>query len=326
MQKYDKWLSRYGIESQSLPFTPGKIFFVMNSTDQGYQDYRGLHPGDGAGEERVFTSINDAYDAAVSNRNDLIILNCHGGHAVDTAGLVITKNRVHFMGLDLQGGRHYGARARITGDATVTEVGIVHNTGVGNTFRNIKFDSASVVDASVYCFAEGGEYTYFEGCEFYKSTDLDVTGAAELLLNGDSCKFKNCTFGSLVNAISGAIVRPCVLLTRETITGKVCRDSMFEGCIFWRKAGNNANRFVYSAGATDVERMLMFKDCTFLAAKLSSATPDEVIGGAAAQTEGHIILKDCAAYNCDKWSTLTGVLGNMPTADSSMDTVGVQAA
>ena len=326
MQKTDKWLSRYGIEAQNLPFTPGKVFFVFNSDDTAYQDFRAVHDGDQGGEERVFTSINDAYDAAVSNRNDIIVLNCHGGHAVNTAGLVITKNRVHFMGLDIQGGRHYGSTARITGAATVTEVGIVHNTGVGNTFRNLKFDSGSTVEASIYAVAEGGEYSLYENCEFYKSTDLDVTGSAELLLNGDSAKFKDCTFGSLVNAISGAIIRPCVTLTSGLISGKACRDSMFENCLFWRNAGNVANRFVYSGGAASPERMLLFKDCVFLAARLSTATPAEVIGGAASLTDGQILLANCSAFNVTKWSTLTGVLGSMPTADVSMDTVGVQAA
>ena len=134
--------------------------------------------------------------------------------------------------------------------------------------------------------------------EIYKSTDLDQTAAAELLMNGDSFQGFNMTIGSNVNAISGAIIRPCVRLKREEIAGKVCRDSFFHNSYFWRKAGNSANAFVDAPGTTDVERMLMFKNCEFFNTELATAIPAEAVtcsGGK--QTEGLIALKNCSAWN-----------------------------
>lgn len=302
--------------------TYGEIFYVVEDSDTDFNKITTEHP------LNVFTTVAAAYAACTTNRNDVILISANTGHTM-SAVLDVTKSRVHFIGMTPVGiNRRYGLRSRLTMGVTTptTDIAVVKNTGVGNSFRNLKFDSSNTLTQSLYAFAEGGEYTYVENCEFYKSTHLNSSTAAELLMNGDSSHFKNCLFGSLVNTTVSTAIRPAVLLTRETITGKVCRDGFFEGCLFYTKAADVAQRLVYSAGATDVERSLVFKDCIFAAAKLGAAVPAEAVGGAAALTQGQIILKDCMAANITKWSTLTGVVGNMPTADASMDTVAVQAA
>lgn len=282
-------------------YIPGNIYVVFNTSDEAYvqyaKDWDDLYPD---GTKVVQTSIASAVSAATSNRHDVILLNAQGAHT-PTSMLTISKNRLHLIGMGMrEGAVGFGARARITmGDSTVSaDIALMQNTGVGNTFDNIKFDSSSTVDASLYGVAEGGEYSIYRNCEFYKSSDLNETTAAELLLNGDSAQFFNCTFGSNVNAISGAIIRPCVQLARETITGKACRDCYFENCLFWRKAGNAANAFVDATGTTDVERMLMFKNCEFFATELGSQPAEAVTSSGGKQTEGLIALKNCTAWNC----------------------------
>ena len=69
-----------------------------------------------------------------------------------------------------------------------TDIAVMQNTGVGCTFGGLKFDSANTVAESLYAVAEGGEYSIYSGCEFYKSTDLNETAAAEILNNGDSAQ------------------------------------------------------------------------------------------------------------------------------------------
>jgi len=322
-------MSRYGAIAKALPFTFGKVFFVIYASETSLSDIQETYPVDTDGVTRVYTSLSAAYDATTTNRNDVVILDGNTSHTL-TAMLTISKNRIHFVGLEWLLGvrKRYGQASKVViGVTTATaNVAMITNTGVRNSFRGIKFDSQDTLTEGITCFAEGGEYTYFENCEFYKATHLDSDTAAELLLNGDSSQFKDCTIGDLVNTTVSTAIRPRIRLAREIITGKVCRDCRLDGCEILTKAANNANRLVYSAGATDVERRLVFKDCIFAGAKLGAATADQAIGGAAALTEGQIILKDCAAYNIDKWSPLTGVIGNMPTADASMDTVGIQAA
>jgi len=152
---------------------PSKVFFVNPTT--------GSDGNPGLKMEKPFASISAAYAATTSSNHDLIVLSANAAHAA-TDELAVTKNRVHFLGLDAVG-RYYGQRTRWTmGLTTGTAIAIVKNTGVGNTFQHIKFDSSDTLSTSVYAFAEGGEYTVLENCEIYKSTDLDQTTMAELLM------------------------------------------------------------------------------------------------------------------------------------------------
>ncbi len=287
------------VKSFQPSYIPGNVYVVMNSTDEAYvQYYKDYNKIYNDGSQMIHTSLSSAYGATVSNRNDVVLLNAHGGHAL-TSMLSVTKNRVHFYGMGSLG-RLFGQRARITlGVSTTTsDIAAVQTTGVGTTFKNLKIQSAGTATAERYAFADGGEYTNVSNVELYKSTQLDDTLAAELLLNGDSSVYKDCTFGSNVNAISGAIIRPCIQLKREVIAGKVARDCYFENCLFWRKAGNVANAYVDAPGTTDVERMLMFKNCEFFNTELAAAIPAEAVtcsGGK--QTEGLIALKNCSAWN-----------------------------
>src|SRR3990167_5303690 len=296
----ERVLTELALASNS-PFVPGNIYMLFNSSDEAYvQYYKDHNRKYEDGTEMVQTSLSAVNTAVTTNRNDIVLVNAEGAHT-PTSMISLTKNRVHFVGMGMRsGGVGFGARARITmGDSeTAADIALFQNTGVGNTFDNLKFDSSSTVAASIWGFAEGGEYTIMRKCELYKSTDLDQTLAAELLMNGDSFQGFNLTVGSNVNAISGAIIRPCVELARETISGKVCRDSYFENCLFWRKAGNTTNAFVDATGTTDVERMLMFKNCEFFNTELATAIPAEAVtcsGGK--QTQGLIALKNCSCWN-----------------------------
>ena len=128
------------------------------------------------------------------------------------------------------------------------------------------------------------------------SVQLGATTAAEFLHNGDSSQFYNCTFGSTANIIADNVIRPNVLVT-ATLAGKKCRDSYFENCLFFSKAGGTEHVAVYGANATDVVGMLMFNGCTFFNNPLSAATPAHAVGFGAAQTEGAVFLKDCSSVD-----------------------------
>lgn len=291
---FKKMISVMGVPTMGMsgiPVTYGNVYFV---------DYDNGNDGNvGTRMDRAFKTLEYAYGKVVSNNNDVLVLSANSTHAL-SAMLSVSKNRVHFIGMDT-GGRMYGQRARISLGVTgvATNIATILNTGVGNTFRNLKISNADTVTEGVYTVAEGGEYALYENCEIYKSSHLSTTASAELLLNGDSAQFHDCTFGSLVDIVADNMIRPCVLLTRETISGKVCRDCHFSHCFFWRKTAGVEARHVYSAGATDVERLLLFENCVFLNAKLSTASMAYAVGGAATQTEGLIVLRYCTVANCN---------------------------
>lgn len=264
--------------------------------------------------DKPFKTIDRAMSAVTTNKNEGIALMGSSTHTL-TEMLSVTKNRVHMFGYD-PGGRKYGQNARISLGVTTeaTDIGTMQNTGVRNSFRNIKFVNENTVAEGLYCVVEAGEYTVYDFCEMYKSTDLDVTGAAELVMNGDSAVVTNCVIGSNANAIVGAIVRPCVLLTKAIVAGKVARDVTFAGCEFWRWIGNAANAFVWATSATDVERKMEFRDCLFNTSKNSTAAPGVALGGTHALTDGEILLTGNTAENgCTALATQTGIFSCLPT-------------
>lgn len=269
----------------------------MGPGDHWYVDYRkGADGNDGKTWAKAFRTYSRAVSAAASNNNDVIHID--GDSTVtETAMVTVSKNRLHTVGHNGVLG-HYGQGAKISVGVTtaITDYATIINTGVRNTFTGIKVMNSNTVAQALYGFKEGGEFTRFNNCEFYKSTDLDDAGATDFLHNGDGAQFYKCTFGSSANETGN--IRANMLLTREVIAGKVCRDSYLENCIFLSKADDTDKVMVYGAGATDVERMLYMKDCMFVNNILSAGTPAHAVGFGAAQTQGSVILKDCASIDC----------------------------
>jgi len=268
--------------------TFGNVYFV---------DYRnGADTNNGKTRDTAFKTLSAAVAAVTTDNNDVIFID--GDSTVtETAMITLSKNRVHIVGCNGPAG-HMGNGAKVSlGVTTVaTDIGTFKNTGVRNTFSNVKFMNSNEVAEGIYCFVEGGEFSRFFNCEFYKSTDLDVTGAAEFVNNGDTAMFYNCTFGSTANIIASAKIRANMLLT-PVLSGKKCRDGYVENCLFLSKAGGSQHVAVYGAAATAVERMLVFKNCIFLNNPLSAGTPAHAVGFGAAQTEGAVLLKDCTSVD-----------------------------
>lgn len=294
-----------------IPLIGGVPVTFGNTSNQGAGVIYYVNPTNGSDSnkgtsmDKPFASISKAYSVMTSNNHDVCVLSASSAH-VPTDELTVTKNRLHFYGLDAVVRDYgYGSRARVTmGVTTGSAIAVVQNTGVGNTFSNIKFDSADTLSTSIYAFAEGGEYTVINNCEIYKSTDLDQATAAELLMNGDSALVKNCTIGSLVNQVTAA--RTNVLLTRVTIAGKVARDVTFKDCLLWLKSSSATASHFHATTATDVERMLLIENCKMIVAKLSSGTVGDAIIVDATQTEGEIIVVN----SCNVNSTALGTTGS----------------
>lgn len=317
--------------------TIGRIFLVLDPDDtdeENVQKVREVFKHDPKGQIRVFstnasngaTPLEQAYDAVEDNNNDVIVLDGNSTHLL-SGMLTVAKSRVHFVGLDFILGlkRSYGQSTKVslTATAGASNIGTILNTGVRNSFRGIKFINSSTVTEGIYCFVDGGEYTYMENVEVYKSTDLDVTGSAEFVCNADSPIYVNCTFGSLADARSGAVIRATVLFTKDIAgSGKVARDVMFEKCNFWIQSTNTANRFVYGANATDIERVAVFSNCLFIANGASSAIPAQNVAFGASLTVGAVLLNNCASVKASTaMSTTTGVFVNGPVPAG--DTTGI---
>lgn len=308
----------------------GRVFVVVPNTDPGFQTWQELVITDPEGQVRLFTSLADAYNATTSNNNDVIVLASNATHQL-TEMLTVAKNRVHFVGIDGGFGiRKYGQGAKVNLGVTAaaTDIATLLVTGVRCTFHNIKFINNNTVAQGIYAVVDGGEYTVFKNCEIYKATDLDVTGAADLVANGDSSHYEDCYIGTTVDAIVGAVIRPCVNFSRGLAgAGKVARDVTFKNCILARRCGNTANRYVYGAEANAIERMGLFENCVFWNAALASAVPAQNVAFGATQTDGSVLLNNCAAINADTaMSTTTGVFVNGSVPAAGTTGIAVQAS
>lgn len=296
----------------------GQTFFV---------DYRnGSDTNSGLNKSSAFKTFSAAQSAVTSNGNDLIVID-GDSTIVETAMVTNTKNRFSVIGVG--GGLFYGQGSKISVGVTTaaTDIATFKNTGGRVSFSGIKFVNDNTVTEGLWGVAEGGEYSVYQNCEFYKSTQLSVTTSAEVLLNADSAQFVDCTFGSLANARVGTVIRPTVWLGKGVVgAGLVCRDVTFRNCDFWIWASHTTSSFVHSPAATDVERMMKFKGCAFITAKTSTATPAQAISGAATFTVGQINLDPtCYAVGVTKMSTTTGVIVSGP-APSSGTGISVNAA
>lgn len=310
------------------------VFVVMNSSDtdeNNYQHMQDLFWLDGDWKVRFYTSLSSAYAQTESNNNDVIILDWNSTHTL-TSMLTVSNNRVHFIGMDylLWIHRPYGQSTKVSlwVTAVATDIATIKNTWTRNSFRGIKFMNANTVTEWIYCFVDWWEYTYIEDCEFYKSTDLDQTWSAEFVCNADSPVYKNNTFGSLADARSGAIIRATVLFTAELAwSGKVTRDALFEKCNFWIQCTNTANRFVYWANATDIERTCVFDRCRFICNGASTAIPAQNVAFGATLTVGNVLLDNCVSI--EAWtamSTTTWVFVNWPVPAADTTWISLQTS
>ena len=276
---------------------------------------------------RPWKTLAYAETKITSNKNEGIALMGSSEHVL-TEMLTIDKNRMHIFGYD-PGGRMFGQNAKISlaVDSGATNIATILNTGVRNSFSNIKVINGNTVAEGIYSFADGGEYTVLNFCEVYKSTDLTDDLAAELLCNGDSSQYNFCVFGDLVNEKGGSSKsRPCVIMSREIITGKAARDVEFNYCEFLTKANTNATSCIHITGATDVERRMILRRPLFMNAILASADPAVAISLDAAQTQGKILVIEPAVLDISALATASSgvyVVGGSVPADP---TTGIATA
>lgn len=302
---------------QGVPATFGNYWFV----DATY----GADGNSGAATGAAFKTLEYALSRVTNNNDDVIVLRGGGTHNLSAMLDMSSYNRTHLVGLD-GAWRPYGqgAKVQFAGTTGATNVATLKNGGTRNSFSNIKFINGSTITESLYTVLDGGEYGLFENCEFYKSTDLDQTGASEFVWNGDSTTMRGCTVGSLADALVGSIIRPCVLVTKGLAgSGKVCRDGLMQNTRLWRNASATTNAFVYGANATDVERTFTMEHVGFINNGASAFKPAQCVRFGATLTVGQVILDPtCYSVNATKISTTTGVFvtGAAPNSGTGIAT------
>lgn len=267
------------------PLTFGSIY---------YADFdNGSDSNDGLSMDTAFKTTLKGYNTMTSGAHDYLLMSANSADDF-TAELAVTKSRVHFVGLD-GASRHMGQGTRwqmSTGGSANSAV--VTNTGVRNTFHGIKvFNTDS---STSFAVADGGEYTQWSNVEMVNTQNLGTVTDAHLLCEVDTGKFVGCSIGSSQSGHAYSAARGNVLFTRDVISGKVCRDTTFDDCIFPIQSSNTGAACFLLTGATSIERILWVKKCVFWGTKLSS-TIDRAIQVDTNQTDGDILCDgDCTVH------------------------------
>jgi uncharacterized membrane protein len=228
--------------------TFGKVIVVMPVSDPSYNRVAEMFKHqDPDGELRLFNTLEEAYAEADTNRNDVILLSGHTTHSV-AAGIAWSKNRIHVVGVDADGGRlvQQGSKVELSGN--VASAYVIKVTGVRNSFKNIKFIQSSTNAAAVNTLQLAGEGTYMENVSaiFGVATNLGSTSASEVLLGEDSGTFVKCSFGTDV-------------LTKTAASAVILLDAITGG----NADGAKSNRFI------DCETVVMSSSANALGIKLA---------------------------------------------------------
>lgn len=243
----------------------GRIFVVMGTSDASEERYdrmQQLLVPDPNGVIRFVNTIEEAISSANSNNNDIILLDGDTTHSL-SAGIALTKNRLNFIGMD--GGdrlQQQGAKIQLATAATTAYV--LKNTGVRNSFRNIKFIQAATAATGLNVLQDGSEGSLYKNCSFVfgVADNLDLTTAHELLIGSDSATFLDCTFGSDTLLTSAA---RSVFHIDQVTTSQEFKSNIIRRCNFIISSSEAGAQFVKMDAAGDVLFTNLFDDCTFQA-------------------------------------------------------------
>src|SRR3990167_1419526 len=220
--------------------TNGEIFWVVEDSDTDFSVLTQRY-----GNKNVFTTLNAAYAAATTNRNDVIFLSGNTTHAL-SSGLEWTKNRIHVIGLD-GGDRLVQQGSKVQTATAETDAYVIKNTGVRNTFRNVKFIQAGTDATALHVLEEGGEGNLYVNTSFTfgVASNLDLTTAIEVVMGGDSDTFINCQFG--VDTLLTSAARSVMLIDQVT-SGQECKSNVFKDCT-WLIFSSDADALMISMAA-----------------------------------------------------------------------------
>lgn len=231
----------------------GKIHVVMEDSDPSatQQMIQELFTADPDGRVRFYRTLEAAYAAVTTNADDIILLSGHTTHAL-AAGIAWTKNRVHVIGMD--GGDRLvqqGAKVQLSG--AVDSAYILKNTGVRNSFKNIKFIQASTHANALHVLEEGGEGNLYKNCSFTfgAADNLDLTTATEVLMGGDSDTFINCQFGqdTLLTSASGG---RSIMTIDQVTASQECKSNIFVDCTWICSSSDAGTQAISMAAAGDI--------------------------------------------------------------------------
>ena len=294
-----------GVSSFGIPLTGG-IPMVLGSTGVGtiwFVDATYGSDGNlGKSPEQALATATQAYSNAVSG--DTIALSTNATHSIST-GINHTKSRINWIGLDFNG-RFVQQGAKIQLAAASTSAYVLKNTGVRNSFTNIKFIQAATAATALHVLEEGGEGGLYQNCSFVFGVvnNLDLTTAHEVVAGSDSTSYINCTFGAdtLLTSANRSVFHIDQVTTSQEFKSNILRE-----CYFIISSSETLATFVRLDAVGDILFTNIFDRCVFVASVDSAGG---VALAEASQTgtstvKGVLAYNHCSVFNVTDFSTAT---------------------
>lgn len=308
--------------AQQGVMTLGRIFLVMPTSDPNYDMWEQILKPDAEGKVRLFNTIADAYAAVTSNRYDTILLSAHSTHSV-SAGIDWTKNRVNVVGMD-GGDRLVQQGSKIELSGAVDSAYVLKNTGVRNSFRNIKFIQSSTHANALSVLQDGSEGSLYKNCSFIFGVvnNLDETTAHEVIAGSDSATFLNCTFGcdTLLTSAARSVFHI------DQVSAWEFKSNILRECIFIISSSSSTATFVRLNAVGDILFTNIFDRCIFVASVDSAggAAIAEASQTGTSTVKGVLCYHYCSVFNVTDFSTATSgrntatqVVAAVPTAGTA---------
>jgi len=293
-----------GVSSFGIPIMGGGGIPAMFG-QSWFVDYRnGSDDNDGRSTERSFKTLSKAYSKAVSNRNDLILIDGDSTVAEDSM-ITWAKNRIHVVGLG--GGFLTGQRTKIGFSTTGKAAAVAANltvTGVGNTFSNLKVTNDGTDAASLAALIDAGEANVYSNCSFLKPGDLGEAAVADVICRSDSTTYVNCEFG--FDTLVQTAARPTFWIKHDGATR--CKHLRMRDCHFTCASSEATKSFILVNHTSSLAFSNVFTRCTFsnaLVGSAGAAALNDAVTSVSGLLEGNLLFVNPASDTTEFCSAVT---------------------
>ena len=312
--------------------TTGNIYYLDPAN--GNDNWNGQAPAAPAGANSggigPVQSLTAGYALLVSGHNDVLVL-VGNGTTTATARMSITttftwsKNAAHLVGISAPS--RFSMRSRLAPFTTGTGFAgpQLLVSGNGCFFSNLEiFQGYATGVANQINVSITGSRNVFNNCQISgmgDTTSAASAGSRSLVIASDENYFKHCVIG--LDTIASTALNASVEL--KAGSAGAARNT-FEDCIFPRlAAAGSEGLIVLVASASAIDRLTMFRNCTFYnAAAFSGGAAVAGLMKLVAAAGGAILIDpQCVEYGYTDWGYDAAskaeilVSGPVPTSSTS---------
>lgn len=251
--------------------------------------------------DKRYKTLSAAYAAAVTGKNDVILLVGDGGTTATArvdAAFTWAKSATHLIGLTAPS--RFSPRARIapTG-ATTAFANFLTVSGSGCLFQNFSvWHGFNTGTTSAIALTISGSRNVFQGVHIAGMGDAASAGNAgsrHVKITGGENHFDHCVIGQ------DTVARGAANASLELASGAA--RNTFENCLFPFQTSAATVLGVKTAAAAALDRWTYFLNCSFENGILSTSTTMSGLATLAASSGGGLYMKDCARVGITDWGT-----------------------